>query len=352
MSAVVMTNGTADRGGVSPSVEGRDTRASAPSYHAPFHMLTMLLAGWAFLVICLGGTVKSREAGLTIPQPLYYQWHYDWLFIQNLNTEYIHRALVPILTVLTLLVVGHVFFRESRRSVRTLAAFMFAGLFAQAFLGYLTVKYFAHAQTSIPHAVLGQTFFCLAVAMAIMNSKSWLSDKAAVPSESSPSLCRLGVYCVVAVGVQLLLGAALRHDDQGAALRNGRSFVFVWHLIAHIAGALAVVHFVVKLLIRVFRQHREQPEIMQPARALMMLLAAQFLLGPGAATLKVLTLDESNTPPLERVVVATVHLAVGALILACCVVTALRAKRFTAPVLNSRTAGRANADGNLMGATA
>lgn len=351
-----MNTGTADRGEILPSTEGRGTRRATPPYNALVHSFALALAGWAFLVVCLGGTVKSREAGLTIPQPLYYQWHYDWLFVQNLNTEYIHRALVPILTVLTLIVVALVLFYDTRSSVKKLAAFLVVGLFAQAFLGYLTVKYFAHAQTSIPHAVLGQTFFCLAVSMAVVTSRMWLSDKPAVPSEKSPSLVRLGVYCVAAVGVQLLLGAALRHDDQGAALRNGRSFVFVWHLVAHICGALAVVHFVVKLLIRVFRQHREQPEILKPVRMLMMLLGAQFLLGPGAATLKVLTLDSYNMPPLERVVVATVHLAVGALILACCVVTALRAYRFTVPVLSAQAAGRASSGdsggGELLRATA
>ncbi len=319
-----------DRGGVSPAVEqGRDVM---PAHNPWVHRLAVLGSCWAFLVVCMGGTVKSREAGLTIPQPFYYQWHYDWLFIQNLNTEYIHRALVPILTGLTLAVVGMVLWKDTRKSVRTLACFLVVGLFAQAFLGYLTVRFFAHAQTSIPHAVMGQTFFCLMVSMAMMTSKSWMSDAPALPSQNSPSLYRLAVYCVIAVGVQLLLGAALRHDDQGAAIRNGRSFVFVWHLIAHIVGAFTVTFFIFRVISRVFNFHRPQKELLWPARMLMILLSFQFLLGPGAAALKILTIEDYNMPPLERVVVATVHLAIGALLLALSVTLALRARRFTSPV--------------------
>ena len=317
----------------------------SPAYNPWIHRLAVLTSCWAFLVVCMGGTVKSREAGLTIPQPFYYQWHYDWLFIQNLNTEYIHRALVPILTGLTLCVVGLVLWKETRRSVRGLAGFLVVGLFAQAFLGYLTVRYFAHAQTSIPHAVMGQTFFCLTVAMAVMTSQTWMSDAPALQDRGAPTLYRLAVYCVIAVGFQLLLGAALRHDDQGLAIRNGRGFVFVWHLIAHITGAFSVVYFVFRLISRVFNFHREQKELLWPARLLMILLSFQFLLGPGAAALKILTIDDYNMPPIERVVVATVHLATGALILAASVTLALRARRFTVAVPNAQPANGASAQG-------
>ena len=322
----------------------------------------MLLAVWAFFVVSVGGLVKSREGGLSIAQGFLVEWHLDWLWPYsptfngpNLQAEYGHRALVGIMAGITVLMALAVYLKEKRRSVRelALAAFLVVGLVAQAYFGYLTVTYFAHAPTSIPHAILGQTFLCLAVAMAAVTSRQWLSDSPALPSAGSPSLCRLAVYAAIAAGVQLLLGAALRHDDQGLALRSGRSFVFVWHLLAHILGAFAVVFFVFRLLMRVFRQHREQLEILRPARIMMMLLGMQFLLGPGAAVLKVVTLEDHDMPPLSRVVVATTHLATGALILALSVLLALRAHRFTVPVLSANRDQRDNgAHGDLARAAA
>ena len=91
------------------------------------------------------------------------------------------------------------------------------------------------------------------------------------------------------------------------------------------------------MLSRIFNAHRVK-EFLFPVRVLMGLLSLQFLLGPGAAALKILTIEDYNMPPIERVVVATVHLATGALILALCVTVALRARRFTVSVPNAKSA--------------
>ena len=311
----------------------------AQQYQPLVHGLAVLLTCWAYLVVCIGGLVKSREAGLSIPQGFIVEWHFDWLFIQNLQAEYGHRVLVGVMSGLTLLLVLSVFLKERRKSVQVLAGFLVVGLVAQAFLGYLTVTYFAHARTSIPHAVLGQIFLCMAVSMAAVTSRRWLSNEPALLAIGNPGLSRLAIYAIAAVGVQLLLGAALRHDDEGLGLRTGRSFVFVWHLIAHVVGAFSVIFFIGRLISRVFRQHREQDQIFKPVKYMMMLLGVQFLLGPGAAALKVLTIDEYNNPPFWRVVTATTHLAIGAAILALCVLVSLRAYRFVKSEVPSAAAG-------------
>jgi len=334
---------------MSQSVSEPDSSSrGASSYRLLVNISAKILTLWAFLVVCVGGLVKSKEAGLTIPEPVYYQWNYWYLITDRVNTEYIHRGLVGILSFLTLWVAILVFAKESRSSVRKLAVGLIAVLLAQATLGALTVKYFAHAPTSIPHAVMGQTFFCLAFALAIVTSQSWLSAAEPIRCEARPTLYRLSVYVVCALALQLFLGAALRHDDQGAALRNGREFVFVWHLVAHIAGSIFVAYTVARLLLRVFRDHRQQRAIFVPAKILMMLLGLQFLLGPGAAVLKVLTLDEYSGPPFTRVLVATTHLAVGAAILALSVGVALGAKRFTVAIPNAHPEN----SGRLVGVAA
>jgi heme A synthase len=327
-----------NRSGFAPELPG------APRYQPGVHRLAVLLMVWAFIVVSIGGLVKSREGGLSIVQGFMIECHLGWLWPYsadyngpNLAAEYGHRALVGVMSGITLLVTIAVFLYDRRRGVRMLAVALVGVLFLQAFLGYLTVRYFAHAPTSIPHAFLGQAFLCLAVAMSAVTSRRWLADSPALPAPSkssaeSPSLCRLAVYATIAVGVQLLLGAALRHDDQGLALRSGRTHVFIWHLAAHIAGAFAVVYFVFRMLLRVFHHHRAQTEILRPARLMMMALGVQFLLGPGAAVLKLTTLEDHNMPPLSRVLTATIHLATGALILSLCLLVSLRAYRFTSPM--------------------
>jgi heme A synthase len=326
------------------------SKTEQPAYSRLLNISAKVLTFWAFVVVCVGGIVKSKEAGLTIPEPVYYEWNYWYVIADRVNTEYIHRALVGIMSFLTLWVAILAFVKDSRSSVRKLAIGLIVVLLAQATLGALTVKYFAHAQTSIPHAVMGQTFLCLALAMWIVTSRSWLSDAQPMRSESQPTLYRLSVYTVCALALQLLLGAALRHDDQGLALRNGREFVFVWHLVAHVAGALLVVYTVARLLFRVFHDHRQQRAIMLPTKILMMLLGVQFVLGPLAAVLKVTTLEDYSGPPPLRVLIATTHLAVGAAILALSVAVAMGACRFT--VAASSPKPESSGQERLVGATA
>jgi len=325
-------NENAEKTSSAPTLPRAAGALAGHPYHPGIHLLAKITAFWSFLVVLLGGLTKSKEAGLTIAEPIYTQFQWDWFFVENLNTEYSHRVFVSILSGLTLGLVALVLLKEERRAVRRLAIGMFFGLLAQAILGAMTVAYFAQAKTSIPHGVLGQLFFCLSAGMVAVTSKSWVGASEKVHSDASPSLKKLAHWTVMALFVQLLLGAALRHDDQAAAMRDGHFGVFIWHLAAHVIGAFTVLYFVSRLLFRVFRDHRHQAEIMNPARLIMLLLGVQFLLGMGAAALKYLTLDEAHSPPPLRVWTATIHLGIGAIIFAASVVLNLRAKHFVVAV--------------------
>ena len=330
-------------------------------FHVGIHRLVWIVCAWTFLVIFVGSIVKSKEAGLTIPEPFFYQWMPAWLMTENLNAEYGHRIVAGALGILVLVLTVSLLVIESRKYVRHLAILVLAAVLAQAVLGGLTVHYFAHATTSIPHAALGHTFLCLMVCLVVVTSAQWitsetvglaevgqaevgqaykmvgqtfLSAPAAGGRDAHPpvnsSLRPSALALVAAVFFQLLLGAALRHDNQGAALRNGHEAVFVWHLIAHIFGAIAVLYFLARVLMQIFREYRGRTELMRPARALMILLTLQMAFGIGAAILKVLTIDDANWPPSMRVFVATTHVVMGALILAFAVVIALWSYRVKA----------------------
>jgi heme a synthase len=318
-------------------------QSQRPPFSPFVHGLAVATTAWTVLAMTLGVKTKSQEAGLTIAEPFFIQWKWDWLFVPNLNAEYSHRVLVGVLGVLTLLLAGALLAKDSRAGVKKLAVWLVIALLAQAVLGYMTVKYFARASTSIPHAVLGQIFLALATSAAVVTSRYWLSDREPVKGQLYPPLYRLCRALVIMLFVQLLLGAAIRHDNRGEALVAGREMTFIWHLVAHVMGALGVAFFLVRVVIRINRHHKEIAELRGLMRTLMVLLGLQILLGTKAAILKLMTIAQADAPPTMRVVTATLHVLVGAGMLAAAVALMLRAKRLVtddfAPLPSREAAG-------------
>src|SRR5687768_8066974 len=123
--------------------------SGAPAYHAGLHRLAQVVAGWAFVVIFFGGKTKSKEAGLTIPEPVFIKWMPEWFTVENLSAEYTHRVAVGLLSVLMLSLFAWLMVR-GQRTAKILGGVAFATLIAQAVLGALTVHYLTKAQASIP----------------------------------------------------------------------------------------------------------------------------------------------------------------------------------------------------------
>jgi heme A synthase len=183
---------------------------------------------------------------------------------------------------------------------------------------------------------MGQIFFGLACALACVTSRAWTSTVEPMQENVPVSLGYLGKWLIISLVLQLLLGAAIRHDDKGALLRDGKQAVFLWHLAAHVLGAFYVIYRGMILMIRVFRQHRTQKPIIVPTRWLMYLLGLQFLLGVVASILKVLTgpsYELSNEPPTSRVIFATAHQIVSALMLGLAVCVTMYAVRLLKPAV-------------------
>ncbi|MEI6231905.1 MAG: COX15/CtaA family protein [Planctomycetota bacterium] len=313
--------------------------SSALVYNPWLHRLALFLTCWTFLVVVIGGTVKSHEAGLSIPEPFIFHWIKDWYKTPNLKWEFFHRMLVGVLGGGTLLLVIAIQFFEKRSSVRNFSWLLLLSVIAQAVIGYLTVRMFAHPQTSVPHAALGQSFLAMMASMAAILSPSWMGSTASLTEKNQPSVRNLARANLIMIFVQLILGAALRHDDQAKAFLEGREWVFYSHLLAHFIGAIAVSYFLARVIMRVFREHRHQIEILKPVKFMMMLLGVQLLLGMAAALLKILALtDHENAslyasfPQPARVWTATAHVAVGALIFLCSAVLFVRTHRFVTPI--------------------
>lgn len=206
---------------------------------------------------------------------------------------------------------------DKRRWMRRLGWAALGTVIAQGILGGLTVLFYLPPAISSAHATLAQTYFCIMVSIALFTSRGWIeSPSLNLPQHDRPKLTTLAYATVAVVCLQLILGAAFRH--------NGLKVM--WHLV----WFLVVLTMIMWLTMRVLRGYREVSALRTPAYWLMGLLTLQILLGFGAFVTRV-TLNEDATRPLRSLVILTVaHVAVGALVLANTLVLAIQARRHLA----------------------
>lgn len=253
------------------------------------------------------------DAGRLIPQ----QWGAGVLF------EWGHRAIAGTVSILTLLLALWAWMAERRAWVRYTALAAFGLVVVQAVLGGLTVLFDLPLAFAVAHAMTGQAFFCLMVAIALFTSPRWQAMAPAARMPGQASLTALAVATTGVIYVQIIIGALMRHMHAGLAIPD---FPLAFgHLVppmfslpiavnfAHRCGAVVVTAMVLWTVARALRQYGDEPALRRPALALLVLLAAQI--GLGAAT--VLS---------GRAVIATTsHVAVGAAVLATCLALSLRA---------------------------
>src|SRR5262249_51262813 len=174
-----------------------------------------------------------------------------------------------------------------------------------------TVLFLLPSPVSIAHACLAQTFFCLTITLAVVTGSRWKQAPPRTPDVRALAAMRLGIITTAAVFVQLILGAAFRHNALGIA--------------PHLIGAAVVVFLVAQGLYRLGRGS-VQPRLRRATVSLAVVLGAQLLLGASAYLARVITRDAPQ--PLPVMVWATVaHVVTGALTLAAALKLTLEAHR-------------------------
>ncbi len=308
---------------------------AAPGRRAGVHRFAVFLACAVVLLIAAGGLVKSKEAGLSVPDwPTSYGGLNPprWWQIDTVRAEHGHRLIAGTVGLMTIALAVWAQAREPRRWVRRLAWTAVAAVVAQALLGGLTVRLFLPPAVSISHAALAQAFLCLVVAVAVVTSEGWWVGEGQVGKEqveneavSDRRLRGLATLTTGLVYVQILVGAVMRHNGAGLAIPTFPDvfggmvpprfdFAIGIHY-AHRVGALLVALAVGALAAQVFARHRRRPAIVLPAVAMLVVTATQIALG----ALVVLT--------RKAVVPNTAHVATGAALLACSLVLTLETWR-------------------------
>src|SRR5262249_32192714 len=122
------------------------------------------------------------------------------------------RMVAGTLVTLTLTIALWTVLVEKRRWLRWLAVGAFCTVIAQAILGGLTVLLFQPPAVSTAHATVAQTFFCIAVTIAIFTGAKCIEEFPRVEFDwRRPSLFTLTLLSIFVLYVQLILGGMFRH---------------------------------------------------------------------------------------------------------------------------------------------
>jgi heme a synthase len=275
-----------------------------------------------------GASVTSNDAGLSVP---------DWptsfgylvkapLLVGGIRFEWSHRMVAGSLVVLTLAIAVWTLIVERRSWLRRLGLAALGTVIAQAVLGGMTVLMLQPPAISTAHAAVAQTFFCIAVAIALFTGRKWVEEVPRVEFDTRrPSLFTLSMLSIVVLYVQLILGGMFRH--------HGMSW---WPHVAH----AAIVAFVLTwTAIRALSVYSNIEAIRRPAILMLSLLITQLCLGFVAFLTRVAWGRDTVQPELPMVISTVAHVAIGALLLATTVVLSIQIWRHVPVAFAERIPG-------------
>jgi heme a synthase len=180
---------------------------------------------------------------------------------------------------------------------------------------------------SSAHAALAQTFFCVAVLIAIFTGRRWLEEVPRVEvDQRRPSLLTLAVLSILVLYVQLILGAMFRH--------HGLSW---W---PHVLNAATVAIMLSWTTLRALSLYSRTDAVRRPAATMLSLLITQLCLGFVAFLTRVASGHDAVQPELTMVTSTVAHVAVGALLLATTVVLAVQVCRHLPVAVGDRVSTR------------
>ena len=295
---------------------GTPLRAIETPYNRGHHRLAIILAAWTFLLIIAGALVTSNDAGLSVPDwPTSFGSLYKIpKLVGGVKFEHTHRMIAQVAGLLTIVMAIWTWQTEKRRWLRVLGFAALGTVIAQGVLGGITVLFYLPPAVSSAHAALAQTFFCIAVAMAVFTGRKWVEEQPRVEFDPRrPSLFTLTLLSIFVLYVQLILGAMFRH--------RGLSW---W---PHLANAVIVSFVLAWTSVRALSVYSHIEAVRKPAILMLSLVIAQLCLGFTSFLTRVAWGRDAVQPEFPMVISTVAHVAVGALLLATAVILAIQVWR-------------------------
>ncbi|HEV2298777.1 MAG TPA: COX15/CtaA family protein [Candidatus Acidoferrales bacterium] len=280
------------------------------------HRFAVFTAVCTFLLLIAGALVTSNEAGLSVPTWPLASGSFFPPMVGGIRWEWSHRLVAGFVSILTIILAVWGQRVESRRWVRNLAWSALGLVIAQAILGGITVRFDLPPWVSSAHATLAELFFVTVISLAVFTSKWWSGELSSLEDSGSPRLRTLAVWTSALILLQVVLGAAFRHNAFG--------------IIPHVIGAVIVTGMVFWTVLAVIRRFGSIKDLRRAAKYLEICLGLQLLLG-GAAYWAVVAARDAVQPTPLYVTISVAHVAVGALTFAASVLLSLFCFRILKP---------------------
>ena len=294
-------------------------KSEATPYNPWHHRIAIFIAFVTLVVIVAGALVTSEDAGLSVPDWPTSYGHLVKLppWVGGIVSEHSHRMIAWFTGMCTIVIAFWTWFVDRRRWMKYLAFGALGTIIAQGILGGVTVLHFLPPAISTAHAAVGQTFFCIAVAIAVFTGRRWVEEiPQAVDDHGHPKLLVLCWYSILILYIQLIFGGMFRH--------HGMSWV------PHVINALSVALILTWTGVRAITQFSRADAIRRPAVLLLFLLIVQVFLGFAAFFTRVVHVPGISPADSYMVLSTVAHVAVGALLLATTVVLTVQVWRHVA----------------------
>ncbi len=311
----------------------------------PFR-LAVMLSCVTFPLISIGGLVTSYDAGMAVPDwPNTYGYNLllypytTWLFGPwDLFLEHGHRLLGVLAGLFAMGLVAVTYRVDSRRPARIATVAALVAVTAQGGLGGARVL-LDDRQLAMLHGCVGPAFFAYCVALASCLSPKWQSLVPKLLGAHSDrkmlldqKLRRFTLLLALLFYVQLVLGAQLRHIPVTAG-----PWLFNMSLLLHLTNAVLLTLSVTVLGLSL-RRGRVEPELRPVVSAMAVLLCIQLVLGVTTWVVKYgwpywfaqslfAASFTVHAKSMTQTGIATLHMAVGSLILAAAVLTHVQTRQ-------------------------
>ncbi|HTM37104.1 MAG TPA: COX15/CtaA family protein [Terriglobales bacterium] len=292
-------------------------KSESTLYNPWHHRVAIFIASLTFVVIVAGALVTSEDAGLSVPDWPTSYGHILRLppWVGGIVYEHSHRMIASVTGILTTLIAFWTLFVDGRRWMKILGFAALGTIVVQGILGGVTVLNFLPPAVSTAHAAVGQTFFCIAVAIAVFTGRKWVEEvPSPVVDDGHPKVLVLCAYSLGLLYVQLVFGGMFRH--------HGMSW---W---PHVVNSVTVALCLTWTGVRALTTFPRVRTIRRAAALLLFTLVVQLLLGFMAFLTRIAW---PGTEASNSMVVSTVaHTSVGALLLAITAVLTIQVWRHAA----------------------
>ena len=297
-------------------------------YKAWLFIFCMFSLCWITLLLYAGGFTTTIRAGMA-----FLDWPLsngslnpdNWIYETDMLAEHSHRLLGMIVGILSLGLLIFMWLREERVWMRTLSRILVLLVVLQGALGGARVRFDAlNIQTehnliaqsfAVVHACGAMIILGILVALTLGSSRFWIERKSGLKKSVPKSIRFWGVASTVAVFLQVLMGAVMRHAEAGLAIakfplaRPGSLLPAYWNFdisihFAHRVGAVLVSIILLVYLSKLWANANTRKAF---AIGIMSVLGILFLqVWLGAQTIWT----------VRNIHVATIHHLVGAFLLA------------------------------------